>query len=78
MVSFHQSRIQSSYIPELRASFEALEAGFKKTYLDSTGGSSDLASKLSILRKLLFDTHTNGNTFDRHSELVIAAYGLRR
>ncbi|USP80330.1 hypothetical protein yc1106_07604 [Curvularia clavata] len=79
LVSFHQSRIQSSYIPDLRASFKAFEVGSRETYVDTTGESPDPASKLSILRGLLFDTNINGgSTFDRHSELVIAAYDLRR
>ncbi|EMD85772.1 hypothetical protein COCC4DRAFT_152236 [Bipolaris maydis ATCC 48331] len=79
LVSFRQSRIQSRYILDLRASLKAFEAGYRKTFLDTTGDSSDIASKFSILRNLLFDKSIHeGSTFDRHSELVIAAYNLRR
>ncbi|KAF5848467.1 hypothetical protein GGP41_005878 [Bipolaris sorokiniana] len=42
LVSFYQSRIQSSYLPDLRAGFEAFETGYRKTYLDTTGDGSDL------------------------------------
>jgi hypothetical protein len=79
LVSYHQTRIQSSYIPDLRASFKAFEAGFRKTYPDTTGDGSDLASELSILRELLFNPSVNyESTLDRHSRLVVAAYDLRR
>jgi hypothetical protein len=79
MVSYHQNRIQKSYIPDLRASFKAFEATFGKTYLDTTGDGSDLAAELSILRELLFNPSVNEeSTLDRHSKLVIAAYDLRR
>jgi hypothetical protein len=78
-VSYHQNRIQKSYIPDLRASFKAFEATFGKTYLDTTGDGSDLAAELSILRELLFNPSVNEeSTLDRHSKLVIAAYDLRR
>lgn len=79
MVSFHQSRIQSRYIPDLRASLKAFEAGYRKTFCDTTSDSSDLTSEFSILCNLLFDKSINeGSIFDRHSDLVIAAYDLRR
>lgn len=78
-MSYHQIRIQNSYIPDLRASFKAFEAEFGKTYLDTTGDGSDLATELSILRELLFNPSVNDeSTLDRHSILVIAAYDLRR
>jgi hypothetical protein len=77
-VSYHQSRIRSSYIPELRASFKAFEAKIRKIYLDTTGNSSDLSSEFSILREALFSPNVDDDTLDRHSRLVLAAYDLRR
>jgi hypothetical protein len=79
LVSYHQSRIQNNYIPDLRASFKGFEAEFRKTCLDTTGDSSDLAAELSILRELLFNPSVNDeSTLDQHSRLVVAAYDLRR
>ncbi|PVH95836.1 hypothetical protein DM02DRAFT_689266 [Periconia macrospinosa] len=79
LVSYHQSRIESSYIPDLRASFKALEAGPRKTPPDTTCEIPDPAAALSILRGLLFDPIMNDeSTLDRYARLVIATYELRR
>ncbi|MCJ1438446.1 hypothetical protein MMC27_007835 [Xylographa pallens] len=79
MVLFHQSRIEHSYIPNLRASFKAYDAARKRNNTKTPENSSDSDAALSVLRTLLFDGNINGiSTLEKHTRLVIASYNLRR
>ena len=67
MLSYHQDRIQSNYIPSLRASF--------KLYNTTDHDHDD---ELSVLRKLAFDvTRPGQTTIGKHNQLVTTAYKLR-
>lgn len=70
MLSYHQARISSDYIPSLRASF--------KDYNSSSGNHSDLDDELSALRRLAFDVTKPGQTtIEKYDKLVTTAYKLR-
>lgn len=75
MLSYHQARIQSDYIPNLRASFKDYNTIDGNS---SNGNHSDIDDELSILRKLVFDVTKPGQTtIDKDDKLVITAYKLR-
>lgn len=79
MVLYHQSRIEHSYIPNLRASFKAYDAVRTRNGTNTLENSSVSDSTLSILRTLLFDGEIKGtSTLEKHTRLVIASYNLRR
>lgn len=79
MILYHQSRIEQSYIPNLRASFKAYDAGRSRDGTSTPENSSVFDTTLSVLRTLLFDSEIKGtSTFEKHSKLVIASYNLRR
>lgn len=75
MLSYHQGRIHSDYIPSLRASFKE----YNTTYDNSSSGDHfDLDDELSVLRKLAFDVTKPGQTtIDKDDKLVTTAYKLR-
>lgn len=76
---YHQNRIESNYIPDLRASFKALEAEPRKRSTHTTGDSSNPIAGLTNLRKLLFGPFVDGETTpDRHARLVTEMYDMRR
>ncbi|OBT49837.1 hypothetical protein VE04_09983, partial [Pseudogymnoascus sp. 24MN13] len=79
MVSYHQNRIEHSYIPNLRASFKAHDAAPGKNGTNTLENSAVSDAALSVLRTLLFNGNINGaSTLEKHMSLVIAAYNLRR
>lgn len=75
MLSYHQGRIRSDYIPSLRASCKE----YNTTYDNSSSGDhSDLDDELSVLRKLAFDVTKPGQTtIDKDDKLITTAYKLR-
>ena len=79
MVLYHQSRIEHSYIPNLRASFKAYDAVRKRDDTKTPESCSVSDDSLSILRSLLFDSNTNDTTaLEKQKRLVIASYNMRR
>lgn len=79
MVLYHQSRIEHSYIPNLRASFKAYDAAPGRNSTNTPENSTVSDAALSVLQKLLFDSNINNiSTLEKHKRLVIAAYNLRR
>lgn len=75
MLSYHQGRIHSNFIPSLRASFKDYNTIDGNS---SNGNHSDLDDELSVLRKLAFDVTKPGQTtIDKNDKLVTAAYKLR-
>ena len=79
MVLYHQNRIERSYIPNLRASFKAYDDVRRRDDTNKPENSSGSDTTLSVLRTLLFERDINGtSTLEKHKELVIAAYNLRR
>ncbi|KAL8676912.1 MAG: hypothetical protein Q9186_006609 [Xanthomendoza sp. 1 TL-2023] len=79
MVSYHQKRIEDSYIPELRASFKAYDADRRRDDTDTPENSSISDDTLSILRTLLFESSSKDtSTLEKHTKLVLASYKLRR
>lgn len=76
---FHQSRIESSYIPNLRASFKAYDDVLAKRTTATPDNNSASGAALSGLRTLLFDgTVDNASTSELHARLVMTSYDLRR
>ena len=79
MVSYHQNRIEDSYMPNLRASFKAYDAVRKRNDTDTPKSSSVSDAAVSILRTLLYDSNVSSlSTFEKHTRLVIISYNLRR
>ncbi|ORX98686.1 hypothetical protein BCR34DRAFT_593143 [Clohesyomyces aquaticus] len=79
MLSYHQSRVESNYIPDLRASLKAYEASLKRPHASTTAHGSILDAKLLGLRGLLFDADIRDTiTIKWHAQLIIASYDLRR
>ena len=79
MILYHQSRIEHSYIPDLRASFKAYDAvyGGNDTSIPENSSVSD--DTLSLLRNLLFDRDFHGTSaLEKYTRLVVASYNLRR
>lgn len=75
MLSYHQVRIHSDYIPSLRASFKDYNTIDGNS---SHGDDSDLDDELSVLRKLVFDVTKPGQTtIHKDDKLVTTAYKLR-
>lgn len=75
MLSYHQGRIHSDYIPNLRASFKYYNTIDNSS---SSGNHPDLDNQLSDLRKLVFDVTKPGQpTIDKYAKLVTTAYRLR-
>lgn len=75
MLSYHQGRIHSDYIPNLRASLKDHNI---ITNTSSSGNHSDIDDELSVLRRLAFDVTNPGQaTIDKHDKLVTTAYKLR-
>ncbi|OCK75458.1 hypothetical protein K432DRAFT_429412, partial [Lepidopterella palustris CBS 459.81] len=75
MLSYHQDRIQSNYIPSLRASFKDNNTPDNNSPI---GSHSAVDDGLSVLRKLAFDVTKPGRTaIDKHNKLVTTAYELR-
>lgn len=75
MLSYHQGRIHSDYIPSLRASFKDYNTIDGNS---SSGNHSDLDDELSVLRKLVFDVTKPGQTtIAKDDKLVTTAYKLR-
>ncbi|KAJ4286493.1 hypothetical protein N0V90_013193 [Kalmusia sp. IMI 367209] len=78
MLSYHQSRVESNYIPDLRASLKVYEASLKPL-ASATADDSILDTNLAGLRDLLFNTNIRGtSTLKWHGQLIIASYDLRR
>ncbi|KAF2498689.1 hypothetical protein BU16DRAFT_481792 [Lophium mytilinum] len=66
MLAYHQDRIQSDYIPSLRADFKAV------------GNDVPIDYKLSALQQLVFGVVNPGqSTINHYSKLITAAYELR-
>lgn len=79
MVLYHQSRIEHSSIPNLRASFKAYDADRTRNGTNTPENSSVSDTTLSFLRTLLFDCEGKGtSTLEKHSRLIITSYNLRR
>lgn len=81
MVSYHQNRIEQSYIPALRASFKAYDAGavHGKNDTNASEDSSALDATISGFRNLLFESNIEGTSIlEKYARLVIASYDLRR
>lgn len=79
MVSYHQSRIDHSHIPNPRASFKAYDAACERNNITTPKRDSVYDASLSVLREILFDHDANDTSaLGRHSRLVIASYNLRR
>lgn len=75
MLSYHQDRIRSDYIPTLGADFKGYDATDKYS---SSQSHSILDVELSVLRKLAFDVINHGQTIiDQCDKLVTAAFELR-
>lgn len=75
MLSYHQGRIHSDYIPNLRASLKDYNTIDNTS---SSGNRSDIDDELSVLRKLAFEVTKPGQTtIDRDDELVTTVYKLR-
>ena len=75
MLLYHQGRIQSDYIPSLRANFKDYNTMDNNS---SIGNHSALDDDLSVLRKLAFDATKSGQTtIDKNNKLVTTAYKLR-
>ena len=76
---YHQKRIESSYIPNLRASFKAYDAVRRRNDPNAPEISSDSDAPLSVLWSLLFDRNIKGiSILEEHARLAIASYDLRR
>ncbi|KAL9619822.1 MAG: hypothetical protein Q9160_005562 [Pyrenula sp. 1 TL-2023] len=79
MVSYHQNRIEHSYIPNLRASFKAYDAACGRNDTNTPENSSVSDAPLSVLRTLLFDRNVNdASTLEEYKRLVVQSYNLRR
>ncbi len=79
MVSYHQNRIEHSYIPDLRASFKAYDAARTRDDTNIPENRSVSDTTILVLRTLLFDCNNNGtSTLEKHKRLVEASYNLRR
>lgn len=75
MLSYHQGRIHSDYIPNLRASLKDYNTIDNTS---SSGNRSDIDDELSVLRKLAFEVTKPGQTtIDRDDKLVTTVHKLR-
>lgn len=75
MLSYHQGRIHSDYIPNLRASLKDYNTIANAS---SSGNYSDKDDEFSVLRKLAFEVTKPGQTtIDKDDMLVKTAYKLR-
>lgn len=75
MLLYHQGRIHSDYIPNLRASLKDYNTIANTS---SSGNHYDIDDELSVLRKLAFDVTKPGQaTIDQDDKLVTTAYKLR-
>lgn len=75
MLSYHQGRIHSDYIPNLRASLKDYNT---KANTSPSENHFDIDDELSVLRKLAFDvTKPSQITIEKNDELVTTAYKLR-
>jgi hypothetical protein len=78
ILKYHHDRIEESYIFELRASFKGYEAQRTRT-MTVVQADTDIEAALSTLRALLFDRNIFGSSkLERHQNLAIATYTLRR
>ncbi|OCL03033.1 hypothetical protein AOQ84DRAFT_420660 [Glonium stellatum] len=75
MLSYHQDRIQTSYIPSLRASFKDYNA------IDNNGTIKNLSAldaELLVLQNLVFDVTKPGQSaINKHNQIVTAAYEVQ-
>ena len=79
MVFYHQKRIETSYIPNLRASFKAYDDVLRGYATNIPENNSVSGTTLSVLRNLLFDGDIDGTSIlEKYAKLVIASYNARR
>lgn len=77
MVLYQKDRIIDSYIPDLRASFEAYDASCCSQKSSKHDESSSIDDVVSDLRDVLFDDHPSDTT-EQHIKVAYKAYKLRR
>ena len=79
MALYHQSRIEHSYIPDLRVSFKDYDAIRSRNDTGTLENSLDSDATLSVLRTLLFDSSVKyTSTLEKYMRLVTAAYNVRQ
>jgi hypothetical protein len=79
MVLNHRQRIKQNYIPDLRKSFKAYDADQTRCISNITADQQVHEAALSTLRDLLFkDPPSDMSTLNKHTELIVASYNLRR
>ncbi|KAH7382685.1 hypothetical protein DE146DRAFT_760518 [Phaeosphaeria sp. MPI-PUGE-AT-0046c] len=79
MISYQQSRIEQSYIPDLRGSFRSDEIIHRPYNVHRPGTVVVDQGLLSTLKTLLFNLDDHGaGVFDRYKSLVVAAYNVRQ
>lgn len=78
MVLYQQSRIEHSYIPDLRANFKACES-LQKTFAGPATKDSPLSDDTLLrLRRILFDCCASNNLLEKCKTLVEVSYNLRK
>jgi len=79
MVSYHSNRIKKDYILKLEKSFKAYDAEQTRHIANTTADRSVVNAALSALRDILLnDLPSDISTFDKHTQLIVASYDLRR
>lgn len=78
MLSYHQSRVENNYIPDLRVSLKAYEASLRPPASATVGGLT-FDTEYSALRGLLFNADARDpSRLKWHAQLIIASCNLRR